>query len=299
MKKCAFCIIATAFLFGTLEVSVKYSGVSFDSIQLTFLRFLIGGLLLLPFSIADLKKRGYRLTPGDLGYLLFMGVTCVCLSMALLQLSIEGINANLAAVIICTSPLFTMIFAHFVADDPFTRRKALVLALMLVGLVIVADPRKVLSGAVSPLHLLYAVLSSMIFGLYTAYGKRRIAKIGGMTQNAMSFLFGCGVLLIFMLLAGKPVIRGISLQTLPILLYLGIFVTGLGYYFYLKAIELAGPSMASIAFFLKPIIAPVLAFLVLGEPITFNLVIGVAFILAGSYINIAGGLHTGKAAAGK
>ena len=230
MKKCAFCIIATAFLFGTLEVSVKYSGVSFDSIQLTFLRFLIGGLLLLPFSIADLKKRGYRLTPGDLGYLLFLGVTCVCLSMALLQLSIEGINANLAAVIICTSPLFTMIFAHFVADDPFTRRKALVLALMLVGLVIVADPRKVLSGAVSPLHLLYAVLSSMIFGLYTAYGKRRIAKIGGMTQNAMSFLFGCGVLLIFMLLAGKPVIRGISLQTLPILLYLGIFVTGLGYY---------------------------------------------------------------------
>ena len=170
---------------------------------------------------------------------------------------------------------------------------------VLVGLVIVADPRKVLSGAVSPLHLLYAVLSSMIFGLYTAYGKRRIAKIGGMTQNAMSFLFGCGVLLIFMLLAGKPVVRGISLQTLPILLYLGIFVTGLGYYFYLKAIALSGPSMASIAFFLNPLIAPVLAFLVLGEPITFNLVIGVAFILAGSYINIAGGLHTGKAAAGK
>lgn len=296
LKKCFFCIIATAFLFGTLEVSVKLSGAAFDAIQLTFLRFLIGGALLLPFSIADLKKRRYRLTAGDLGYLLFLGITCVCLSMALLQLSIKGINANLAAVIICTSPLFTMIFAHFVADDPFTRRKAVVLALMLIGLVIVADPRKLLSGAISPLHLCYAVLSSLTFGLYTAYGKRRIAKIGGMTQNALSFLFGCLVLLIFMLCTDIPVTRGISLHTLPVLLYLGIFVTGLGYYFYLKAIELSGPSMASIAFFLKPIIAPILAFFVLGEPITLNLVLGVVFILAGSYINIAGGLSAGKPA---
>ena len=296
MKKCILCIIATAFLFGTLEVSVKYSGIGFDPIQLTFLRFLIGGLLLLPFSIADLKKRQYRLTLADLGYLLFLGITCVCLSMALLQISIKGINANLAAVIICTSPLFTMIFAHFVANDPFTRRKAVVLLLMLVGLLIVADPVKILSGAVSPLHLLYAVLSSLTFGLYTAYGKRRIAKIGGMTQNALSFLFGCAVLFVFMLCTGIPVTEGIRPDTLPILLYLGIFVTGLGYYFYLKAIELAGPSMASIAFFLKPIIAPVLAYLVLGEPVTINLVIGIAFILAGSYINLSGSLNSQKSA---
>ena len=56
MKKCYISIIATAFLFGTLEVSIKYSGAAFNSIQLTFIRFLIGGILLLPFAISDLKK---------------------------------------------------------------------------------------------------------------------------------------------------------------------------------------------------------------------------------------------------
>ena len=80
------------------------------------------------------------------------------------------------------------------------------------------------------------------------------------------------------------------------LLYLGIFVTGLGYYFYMKAIELGGPSVASIAFFLKPVIAPILAFIVLGEPITANLIAGVLFILAGSYVNMAPGLKAVKAA---
>ncbi len=279
-----------------MEVAAKYTGGAFNSIQLTFLRFLIGGLMLLPFAISDLKKRGHSLTAGDLGYLLFLGVISISISMTLLQVSMIGINANLAAIIICTNPLFTMIFAHFVADDPFTKRKAVVLLLMLIGLVIVANPAEVLSGGIDPLYLGCAVVAAVTFGLYTAYGKRRIASIGGMAQNAFSFLFGCAVLLPVMLIADIPIFGGISAQTLPVLLYLGIFVTGLGYYFYMKAIELGGPSVASIAFFLKPVIAPILAFIVLGEPITANLIAGVLFILAGSYVNMAPGLKAVKAA---
>ena len=279
-----------------MEVAAKYTGGAFNSIQLTFLRFLIGGLMLLPFAISDLKKRGHSLTAGDLGYLLFLGVISISISMTLLQVSMIGINANLAAIIICTNPLFTMIFAHFVADDPFTKRKAVVLLLMLIGLVIVANPAEVLSGGIDPLYLGCAVVAAVTFGLYTAYGKRRIASIGGMAQNAFSFLFGCAVLLPVMLIADIPIFGGISAQTLPVLLYLGIFVTGLGYYFYMKAIELGGPSVASIAFFLKPVIAPILAFIVLGEPITANLIAGVLFILAGSYVNMAPGLKAVEAA---
>ena len=279
-----------------MEVAAKYTGGAFNSIQLTFLRFLIGGLMLLPFAISDLKKRGHSLTAGDLGYLLFLGVISISISMTLLQVSMIGINANLAAIIICTNPLFTMIFAHFVADDPFTKRKAVVLLLMLIGLVIVANPAEVLSGGIDPLYLGCAVVAAVTFGLYTAYGKRRIASIGGMAQNAFSFLFGCAVLLPVMLIADIPIFGGISAQTLPVLLYLGIFVTGLGYYFYMKAIELGGLSVASIAFFLKPVIAPILAFIVLGEPITANLIVGVLFILAGSYVNMAPGLKAVKAA---
>ena len=279
-----------------MEVAAKYTGGAFNSIQLTFLRFLIGGLMLLPFAISDLKKRGHSLTAGDLGYLLFLGVISISISMTLLQVSMIGINANLAAIIICTNPLFTMIFAHFVADDPFTKRKAVVLLLMLIGLVIVANPAEVLSGGIDPLYLGCAVVAAGTFRLYTGFRKRRLGSIGGMAQNAFSFLFGCAVLLPVMLIADIPIFGGISAQTLPVLLYLGIFVTGLGYYFYMKAIELGGPSVASIAFFLKPVIAPILAFIVLGEPITANLIVGVLFILAGSYVNMAPGLKAVKAA---
>ena len=276
-------------LFATIEVATKLSGTSFNSIQLTFLRFFIGGVVLLPFALIDLKKRQLRLSAADLGYLLFIGTVCVG-SMVFMQVSLLGINANLVAIILSANPLFTMIFAHFVANDPFTRRKALVLALMLTGLIITANPKSLLEGSIAPFYMFCAIMASVTFGFYTAYGKRRVGRIGGIGQNALSFLLGCSMLLIVMLIADIPVIEGINTQSAPLLLYLGVFATGLGYYFYLKAIDIGGPSMASIAFFLKPMIAPIIAFAVLREPITPNLVIGLLFILAGSYINISHGL---------
>lgn len=53
-----------------------------------------------------------------------------------------------------------MIFAHFLVNDRFTRRKAIVLALSVIGLVIVADPKKLISGNGDPLGLLLVLAAS-------------------------------------------------------------------------------------------------------------------------------------------
>ena len=42
------CIVLTAIAFGTMEISLKIAGTAFTPFQLTFLRFLVGGLLLMP-----------------------------------------------------------------------------------------------------------------------------------------------------------------------------------------------------------------------------------------------------------
>ena len=56
MKKSYIFVIITAILFGTMEVSCKIGGANLDPFQLTFLRFLIGGLILLPFAIVQMRK---------------------------------------------------------------------------------------------------------------------------------------------------------------------------------------------------------------------------------------------------
>lgn len=289
MKKVYIYVFLTGVLFGSMEVALKIGGASFNPIQLTFIRFLIGGLILLPLAIRDLKKREVRLTRGDVGYLFLLGFICICFSMILFQIGVMGINANLAAMIFSINPVFTMVFAHFLVNEKFTTKKTIALLISIIGLIIVMNPQKLFTGENNFGYLLITLVAAVSFGFYTAYGKKRIAKIGGVAQNSLSFLMGSAVLLVALLLSGEPVLQGVSFQTLPMLIYLGVCVTGIGYYFYLKTVEIAGPSTASVAFFIKPMVAPGFALVILGEPVTLSIAVGLVFILLGSYVNLTDG----------
>ncbi len=280
-------ILITAFCFGTMEIALKLGGNSFSPLQITFLRFLIGGLFLLPFAIKDIKKKNIHITASDIVYTTILGIIGICISMTCFQLGVMNSNANTAAVIISSNPVFTMIFAYFIVKEAFTARKAIVLVISMIGLVFVANPAGMAEGNTIK-GLLFVFIAAIMFSLYTALGKLRIGKLGGMVQNSFSFLIASVIELIIVLVKGDPVVSGITQNSLPVLLYTGIVVTGIGYFAYMKAIELTGPSNASVAFFIKPVIAVILAQVILGEPITWNIVLGVALILAGSVVNMRG-----------
>lgn len=81
MKKAYICVILTAFLFGTMEVACRLAGSQLDPFQLTFLRFAIGGLILLPFALAELKKNNVKLTAKDFLRLAGVGILGIPVSM--------------------------------------------------------------------------------------------------------------------------------------------------------------------------------------------------------------------------
>jgi len=76
------------------------------------------------------------------------------------------------------------------------------------------------------------------------------------------------------------------MSNILVVLYIGVLVTGVGYLCYFLAIDSCGPSNASIAFFVKPMFAPIIALLVLHEDLTWNMILGIALLLTGSMINI-------------
>lgn len=284
-KKSVLYILITAFCFGTMEVVLKIGGASFAPLQMNFLRFLIGGLILFPLALKDLARRKLTLTKGDWAYLTMLGLVGVCLSMSCFQMGVMNLNANTASVMISSNPVFTMIFAYFLLGEPFTKRKALVLALCVAGLVLVANPLHMAEGN-SVKGFLYQSIALVTFALFSALGKLRVGKLGGLVQNSFSFLIASVVNLVILLITGNPVFTGINAHSLPVLLYCGVIVTALGYYAYVTAIGLAGASNAAIAFFLKPVIAVTAAALILKEPVTANIVAGVVLILIGSFLNM-------------
>ena len=81
-----------------MEVMLRYTRGLFAPMQITYLRFLIGGIALIPFAIASLKKHGARLKAGDLAYFALTGFMCVAFSMVMYQMAILYSSASFVAV---------------------------------------------------------------------------------------------------------------------------------------------------------------------------------------------------------
>lgn len=278
----------TALMFGSMEVALKLAGSDIDAFQLTFLRFLIGGLLLLPVAFVDVRKNRIRISGKDYIFIILLGILCVPVCMLSFQVGVLKSNASTAAVLLSSNPVFTMIFAHFLSDELFTRKKAIVLAVGIAGIVFMISPWEIQEGNTVS-GILLVIFASFTFGLYTVLGKNISRRTGICAQTSLSFISGSLVLLAVILFLGKPVFAGVQ-DNLPIVIYTSVFVTALAYFSFFMAIKYSDAATASIAFFLKIVIAPVLAVIVLGEKVTWCMAAGIICMLAASFMNIRDGI---------
>ena len=125
-------------------------------------------------------------------------------------------------------------------------------------------------------------------------GRPACQRLGGVTVTSYSFIFGAAELLVLVLLgrtapighlltsaglsvfADVPLLETLTPSHLPALCYIAFAVTGAGYASYFMAIELTNPLTASLAFFIKPILATFFAAMFLGETVMPNMLVGVA-----------------------
>ncbi len=284
MKKVILYIVCAAVLFSTMEIALKLAAeVNIAPFQMTFLRFFIGGLFLLPFAIKDIKKRNIQIGRKDLVYFLTLGVINIVVSMTFFQYGVVYTKASTVAIVFSTNPMFTMFFAHFLVKERMNKKKAIALCLSVLGLLFILNPFTITLGN----HLtgiVFAFISAITFGLFSAYGKKKIALYGGVTQTSFNFILGALVLLIIAIGVGQPIVTGITTDNILLLLYISVVITGIGYLLYFLAMQESNASIASITFFIKPALAPILAFMILREDITINTVVGILFILFGSFV---------------
>lgn len=284
MKKVVINILLTAFFFGTMEVALKIGGSSLDAVQITFLRFFIGALVLLPVGYNELKKRGTVLNRRDYGWLFLVGLVGVAISMLAFQFGVMNCNASTAAALISLNPLFTMLIAHLFTSEKMNRAKWIACGVGLVAGVFLIRPWDVQPGN-TPLGLALMLFASITFAAYTVMGKVTIARIGATAQTGISFLFGSVVLWLTLIATGRPVFTGV-IENWFIVAYAGIVVTGLGYLCYFTAIRYSDATTGAIAFYIKPAIAPILAMIFLREQICWNTVVGIVLLMSASVITL-------------
>ena len=294
-------IAAATMIFSTMEVMLKMPAVHgvFHPMQITVERFLIGGLCLIPFAIAALRKKGVSLEAAHLGRFALTGLLCVPLAMVCFQLAVSYGHANVVAVLFSGNPIFVTILAFLILKEPIHWNNVTALLLSILGIVAIINPFSPETNA-NPLSVALTIMASILFSFYSILGKKLSKTYGGIVITCASFLFGGGELLLLLLLGhlapvqtlyqalglsifcDVPFFAGITTATLPYFLFICLINSAAGYVFHMMAMEKAGVHMTNLIFFFKPMVAPLFALFALGEAITSNMLVGIAFFLLGS-----------------
>ena len=309
MKKGGFYIAAATLLFSTMEIALKTVAGVFHPVQLTFTRFFVGGLLLLPFALRMLQKKGRRLSGGAAARFALLGFVGVVVSMTLYQLAVMNTNASVVAVLFSSNPLFVLLFAFFLLREPVYPHNIIAIAVAALGIIVLINP---LHTDISTAGVLFTMLATLTFALYGVMGKKQCREYGGVVVTCFGFLFGSAEMFLLSLLshidgiawflrshglsafAEIPFVQGYTLANLSTVLYVSIGVTGIGYACYFMAMEKTSANTASLVFFFKPALAPILACVILKEAIPLHRAVGILLILCGSLISILPGFLEAK-----
>ena len=298
-------IVLCAVIFSTMEVMLKTVHGVFAPMQITCLRFLVGGVLLIPFAMRSIRKKNAVLTRKDLGFFACAGFLCVVIAMSLYQMSVTYTRASIVAVIFSCNPIFVTVLAHFLLHEEIHKNHVIALILELTAALIIIDP---IHASLDPTGALLAILSAAMFSFYSVFGKKRTPRFGGIAVTCLSFLFGATEL-VALLLFGRtaagaslygalglkifidvPLFENIPLSALPALLYICCINSAAGFVCHMMAMEKTSAQEASLIFFLKPIFAPIFALIFLKEEIPLNMIVGIVCFLAGSLCAILPGL---------
>ena len=178
-----FIALATLF-FSTMEIALKEVAGLFNPVQLNLTRFLIGGLVLIPFARRMLRKRGVRIDGLSLVKLAWLGFLGIVVSMTLYQLAVENTNASVVAVLFSCNPVFVLVFAGLILRTQILRQHVMALVLECLGILILINP---LDTSISTAGITFTLLSTAVFALYAVLGTKMCAKYSGVVVTCGSF----------------------------------------------------------------------------------------------------------------
>jgi drug/metabolite transporter (DMT)-like permease len=254
-------------------------------ITLGCLRWLIATCLLLPFAWSSLKNDwpAIRCNIWLLAYLGIIG------GGAINTFSYIGLNytkATNALVLNSAAPIFIVTFCYLIFGDRITPRQSCGIAVSIIGVLIVVLHGDL--GALTHLTLnrgdVLVLIGMACWGLYTAFLRKRPA-IAPLSFAACTFAAAAIINIPLALIeASMGYLPRMSLSTLGMIAYAGIFPSVFAYLLYNRGVELIGGSRAGVFNHLVPVFGTVLAFTFLGETPGLYHAAGFAMILAGVWL---------------
>ena len=192
------------------------------------------------------------------------------------------IPSGLASILNATTPLFTIIVAHFAtADDKITRSRLAGLLAGFVGVLIVIGPEALRDLGVNVLAQLASLLAAICYAVTGVYG-RRFKALPPAVVGASMLLIATILLLPLAAYADRPWALPVpSFGAVAATIALAAVSTALAYLIYFRVLARAGATNLLLVTFLIPVSAILLGALFLGETLAPRHFVGMAAIALG------------------
>lgn len=267
-----------ALIWGSGFLWIKVSLRGFSPVQLTFGRLALGAAVLL----LVVWHAGQRLPGGRTIWLHLLGAAFLgnALPYLLFGIGEQHVASNLAGAINATTPLWTVLFAVLTQmTHRLTPIRVAGLILGFVGSVLILAPWQGADASFGGAMACLAASASYGAG-YVYMGRFLVGRnLPPLVLSTSQLIAATGLMVLATPFGGLDPVQ-MRTDAVISLVVLGIIGTGAAYVLNYRIITDDGPVLASTITYLLPVVAALLG-LALDEPLTVNLVIGVAIVLAG------------------
>jgi drug/metabolite transporter (DMT)-like permease len=266
-------------VWGSTYLAIRVGVESLPPFLLAGVRFTIAGLLL--GGIAWLRREALPARAGDWGVLALAGVLLLCAGNGLVVWAEQYVDSGTASIYVVTVAIW---FAGFDAMMPggttrFSWRLVGGLLLGLVGTAVLtgATPRALLAADLrGPVAL---IIASGAWAFGSVYLKRKHLATRFTTALTIQMLAGGAALLVVGLLRGERHLWHPTSAGLVALGYLIVFGAIVGFTAYGYALRHASATVVGTYAYLNPVVAVLLGWAILGEPLSARKLVAMAVIL--------------------
>jgi drug/metabolite transporter (DMT)-like permease len=284
-------VILAMIFWGFTFVLYKYANQSFRPTSIVFLRLFVSIFFL--FGFALMFGRLMKIRRVDQKWFLIMALFEPFLYFLGEANGMTLVTPTVGAVIISTIPLIIPFGAHLFFGEKLTPFNRVGLVVSFAGVLLVVLNR---SGGLSAdpkgvLLMLIAVVGAIG---YTLVAKKLLDDYNPITITAYQSLYGLLMFLPLFLILDIPDIdpKAISNASLLAVLYLGVVGSGICFILLNIAMRELGAARANIFANIVPVVAALVSFLMLKEPMPAIKILGIGITLIGLFMSQISGLQS-------
>jgi drug/metabolite transporter (DMT)-like permease len=277
-RKSLFYFLLVGFLWGIPYLLMKVAVEEIPPSAIVAGRTLIGAAILIPVALYRKTFKGAVL---GFKFVAFYALLEMIGPWILISTAQKKIDSGLAGLLISTVPIFAAIITSLRGDHSVWQFKRMFgIVVGFIGLIAVVGIES-FSGNSDPASIAMMILAAMGYSYAIIMVTTNLPLVDGIAINGLAMAI-TSIFWAPLAIAQWP--SQVSLKPALSLIALGVLCTALAFLIFFKLLAEIGPARGSLVTYLNTSVAVVLGVIVLDEPITVGLIVGLPLVLIGSYL---------------